>query len=179
MNTHLDCIATTGCKASIETMDPNIEDQTSDEDLTNPLHPSNAPTIQRSEFTRPAYTFKGVELFRFTYGYELLFNQVRDPEDTGLFTWFAFVFLLHKNVTGETSDEHRKWAIELAWKVEKFRSTLLDWMDHHGPFSNADKLEAKRIYEENMKAAVESAAEPVPDRNARRSQKKTRQRKPR
>lgn len=143
------------------------EDQTSDSEL---LH-TNDIVKAVNEFTRPAYQFKGYELLPFTYGYELLFNQVRDAEDTGLFTWMAFVFLLSKR-NGENPDEHRKWAIGIAWKVASFREALVQWMDEHGPFTDADKLEAKRIYEESLKAAMETTVEAVPEKGAR-SQKKT------
>ena len=44
-------------------------------------------------------------------------------------------------------------------------------MDAHGPFTTEDKIEAKRIYEENMKAIAETSVEAVPDR--KRAQKKT------
>ncbi len=132
----------------------------------------------KSQFTRPTYSFKGADLFPFTYGYELLFNQVRDPEDTGLFTWLAFVYLLRKHDPDEDEHTHRKWAIGNAWKVENFRLNLSVWMDAHGPFTNEDKIEAKRIYEESMKAAAETSVEAVPDRK-RSVQKKThRQKKP-
>jgi len=124
-----------------------------------------------SEFVRPEYTFKGNALFPYTYGYELLFNQVRDAEDTGLFTWLAFVYLLRKHEPDETEEVHRKWAVKICWKVEDFRLALSSWMDVHGPFTTEDKIEAKRIYEENMKAIADSQVEPVPDR--KRAQKKT------
>ncbi len=126
---------------------------------------------ERSEFTRPAHQFRGSELLPFTYGYELLFNQVRDPEDTGLFTWLAFVFLLSRR-NGENADAHRKWAINSCWRVASFREELIKWMDQTGPFTNNDKLEAKRIYEESMKAIIETAVEVVPGKGARSSQKK-------
>lgn len=148
-----------------------IEDQTSDAALLGP-----EPPKPRSEFTRPAYQFKGMELFPFTYGYELLFNQVRDAEDTGLFTWMAFVFLLMKR-NGETPDEHRKWAINIAWRVAGFREALIQWMDEHGPFTNEDKLEAKRIYDESLKAVSETTVNPIPGKGARTTEKKTRPKK--
>ena len=144
------------------------EDMTSDEELTSTLSVVESP---KSEFVRPAYIFKGNQLFPFTYGYELLFNQVRDAEDTGLFTWLAFVYLLRKHEPDETEEVHRKWAIKICWKVEEFRLALSNWMDAHGPFTTEDKIEAKRIYEENMKAIAETSVEAVPDR--KRAQKKT------
>ncbi len=145
------------------------EDMTPDGDLV-----SSGTEIRRqtSEFMRPTYSFKGAELFPFTYGYELLFNQVRDPEDTGLYTWLGFVYLLRKRDAKETGEEHRDWAIGLAWQVKNFRRALMDWMDLDGPFTTEDKIEAKRIYEESMKAASETSVEVVPDRK-RSSQKKT------
>jgi hypothetical protein len=149
------------------------EDLTQDDQIAAPLSVVEKP---KSEFTRPTYSFKGSELFPFTYGYELLFNQVRDPEDTGLFTWLAFVFLLRKLSGNEDQIAHRKWAINLAWKVETFRLALSEWMDCIGPFTNEDKIEAKRIYEESMKAAAETSVEAIPDRK-RSVQKKTRHQK--
>ncbi len=154
-------------------MSEPAEDLTQDEEIAAPLSVVEKP---KSEFTRPTYSFKGAELFPFTYGYELLFNQVRDPEDTGLFTWLAFLFLLRKRSANEDQIAHRKWAINLAWKVETFRLALSEWMDDFGPFTNEDKIEAKRIYEESMKAAAETSVEAVPDRK-RSVQKKTRHRK--
>jgi hypothetical protein len=150
-------------------MNQIAEDTTQDSELEAPVSIVEKP---KSEFVRPTYSFKGEELFPFTYGYELLFNQVRDAEDTGLFTWLAFVFLLRKNEPKETEFAHRKWAISIAWKVNDFRMALTSWMDSDGPFSTEDKIEAKRIYEENMKAASETSVEVVPDRK-RSSQKKT------
>jgi hypothetical protein len=152
------------------------EDQTSDKALLGyeSEEIEQARNAAKNAFTRPEYQFKGAELLPFTYGYELLFNQVRDAEDTGLFTWFAFVFLLSKR-NGENTDEHRKWAIGIAWKVAAFREELTKWMDDNGPFTNEDKIEAKRIYEESMKALTETAIEPVPSKGSRGSQKKTRQ----
>ncbi len=148
------------------------EDLTPDDEIASPLSVVEKP---KSEFTRPTYSFKGAELFPFTYGYELLFNQVRDAEDTGLYTWLAFVFLLSKK--GDQSQiDHRQWAVSIAWNVKMFREALTRWMDQNGPFTNEDKLEAKRIYEESMKAAAETSVEVIPDRK-RPSQKKTRHRK--
>lgn len=155
-------------------MNQIAEDTTQDSELESPISIVEKP---KSEFVRPEYSFKGAELFPFTYGYELLFNQVRDAEDTGLFTWLAFVYLLRKHDPDEDEHTHRKWAIGNAWKVENFRLNLSVWMDVNGPFSTEDKIEAKRIYEENMKAAAETSVEAIPDRK-RTSQKKTaRQRK--
>lgn len=149
-----------------------LEDTTSDDDIG--LSPVDKP---KSEFVRPPYQFKGAELFPFTYGYELLFNQVRDAEDTGLFTWMAFVYLLRKRDPKETGEEHRDWAIGLAWQVKNFRRALMDWMDAQGPFTLEDKIEAKRIYEENMKAIADAVVEPLPARG--HPQKKTRRPKTR
>ncbi len=157
-------------------MNEPTEDLTPDEEIAAPLSVVEKP---KSEFTRPTYSFKGAELFPFTYGYELLFNQVRDPEDTGLYTWLGFIYLLlkrkvdgEKGLRDETTDEHRAWAIGIAWRVSVFRDALVTWMDENGPFMTEDKIEAKRIYEENMKAAAETSVEVVPDRK-RSSQKKT------
>jgi len=143
------------------------------EDLTPDDQISTLSVVEKpkSEFVRPAYSFKGNQLFPFTYGYELLFNQVRDAEDTGLFTWLAFVYLLRKHEDNESEESHRKWAIKLCWKVDDFRLALSSWMDIHGPFTNQDKLDAKLIYEENMKAIADTTVEAVPDRKA--AQKKT------
>src|SRR6267154_6436682 len=132
----------------------------------------------KSEFVRPAYTFKGVELFPFTYGYEILFNQVRDAEDTGLYTWMSFVFMLRKRNESEEWKEHRNWVRSMAWKVELFRDALLDWMDENGPFTVEDKIEAKKIYEENMKAAADATVEAVPDRGRKPQKKTVRRKKP-
>ncbi len=154
-------------------MNEPIEDLTQDEEIAAPLSVVEKP---KSEFTRTTYSFKGAELFPFTYGYELLFNQVRDPEDTGLYTWLGFVFLLRKQSEKETTNEHRAWAIGIAWRVSAFRDALVTWMDENGPFTNEDKIEAKRIYEESMKAAAETSVEAVPDRK-RSVQKKTRHQK--
>src|SRR5215468_11851170 len=114
----------------------SIEDQTEDEEIAMSLSIVEKP---KSEFVRPQYEFKGMELFPFTYGYELLFNQVRDAEDTGLFTWFAFIYLLRKTEPDETEENHRKWAIKLAWKIEDFLLALAAWMDRTGPFSIEDR----------------------------------------
>lgn len=149
------------------------EDMTSDAEITQP---QAATTTTTSGFVKPPYSFKGTELFPYTYGYELLFNQVRDPEDTGLYTWLAFVFLLLKQGT-ESAQDHRKRSVTIAWRVASFREALAEWMDNTGPFSPDDKLEAKRIYEDNMKAAIESSMEPVPGKGARTSQKKTHRKK--
>jgi hypothetical protein len=149
------------------------EDLNPDEAITSTFDIVEKP---KSEFVRPSYSFKGADLWPFTYGYELLFNQVRDPEDTGLYTWFGFVYLLRKQDPKETTNEHRAWAIGIAWKVSAFRDALVTWMDEHGPFTTEDKIEAKRIYEESMKAAAETSVEIVPDRN-RSAEKKTRHQK--
>lgn len=147
---------------------PLIEDTTQDEEISTPLTIVEPP---RSEFVRPQYQFKGAELFPFTYGYEILFNQVRDPEDTGLFTWMAFIYLLRKRKAKETAEEHRKWAISIAWRVAGFRESLITWMDENGPFTMEDRMEAKRIFEESMQAIADTRVEAVPLRG--RSQKKT------
>ena len=150
-------------------MNERAEDITADDEISNPISVLEKP---KSEFLRPEYTFKGHALFPFTYGYELLFNQVRDAEDTGLFTWLAFVYLLRKHEPNETEQFHRKWAIKICWKVEEFRLALTGWMDVLGPFTTADKLEAKRIYEESMKAIADSAVEPIPIRAGNQRKKK-------
>ncbi len=154
-------------------MSEPAEDLTQDEEIAAPL---SVVEKSKSEFTRPEYSFKGADLYPFTYGYELLFNQVRDPEDTGLFTWLAFVYLLRSRNENESALEHRKWAIGIVWNVETFRLSLTEWMDENGPFTNEDKIEAKRIYEESMKAAAETSVEAIPDRK-RSVQKKTRHQK--
>ncbi len=151
-------------------MSEPAEDLTQDDQIAAPISVVEKP---KSEFTRPAYSFKGAELFPFAYGYEILFNQVRDPEDTGLYTWLSFVFILRRRDDKETWREHRDWVRGMAWRVETFRDALLDWMDENGPFNTEDKIEAKRIYEESMKAAAETSVEAVPDRK-RAVQKKTR-----
>ncbi len=151
-------------------MNEPSEDLTPDEEIADPLSVVEKP---KSEFTRPIYSFKGAELWPFTYGYELLFNQVRDPQDTGLYTWFAFVYLLRKQKPDETRKWHQDWAVMMAWQVENYRAAMMDWMDEAGPFTTEDKIEAKRIYEESMKAAAETSVEAVPDRK-RSVQKKTR-----
>ncbi len=153
-------------------MNEPAEDLTPDEEIAGAIRVLDKV---KSEFTRAPWQFKGADLWPYTYGYELLFNQVRDPEDTGLYTWLAFVFLLRKN-GGESSELHRKWAIDLAWKVSTFRDALMRWMDNEGPFTTEDKIEAKRIYEESMKAAAETSVEAVPDRK-RAVQKKTHHRR--
>ena len=94
-------------------MNQIAEDQTQDSEITTTLSVVESP---KSEFVRPEYSFKGNTLFPYTYGYELLFNQVRDAEDTGLFTWMAFVYLLRKHEPEESEESHRKWAIRIAWK---------------------------------------------------------------
>lgn len=147
-------------------MNQIAEDLSQDSEIEEPIQE------RKSEFVRPLYSFKGAELFPFTYGYELLFNQVRDPEDTGLFTWLAFVYLLRKITPDEREDVHRKWAIKLCWKVEHFREALIGWMDINGPFTTEDKIEAKRIFEESMKAIADTTVEPIPVRG-KHSQKKT------
>lgn len=157
-------------------MNQIAEDATQDGELEAPIPIVEKP---KSEFVRPTYSFKGAELFPFTYGYELLFNQVRDAEDTGLFTWLAFVFLLRKNEPKETEFVHRKWAISIAWKVNDFRLALTSWMDSDGPFSTEDKIEAKRIYEENTKAAAETSVEAIPDRKRTSEKKQSARRSPR
>ncbi len=154
-------------------MNQTQEDMTLDETLTAPL---SVVEKTKSEFVRPGYSFKGAELFPFTYGYELLFNQVRDAEDTGLYTWLGFIYLLRKQNEKETTNEHRAWAIGIAWKVSAFRDSLVTWMDENGPFTTEDKIEAKRIYDESMKAAADTSVEVVPDRK-RSAEKKTRRRK--
>ncbi len=151
------------------------EDLTQDEEITAPISVVEKP---KSEFVRPTYSFKGAELFPFTYGYELLFNQVRDAEDTGLYTWLGFVFLLRKQNDKETTNEHRAWAIGIAWRVSSFRDALVTWMDENGPFSTEDKIEAKRIYDETMKAVAETSVEAVPDRKRSVQKKTPRQKKP-
>ena len=156
-------------------MNQIAEDQTPDETIGGPDISLAVVEKPKSEFVRPAYSFKGNELFPFTYGYELLFNQVRDAEDTGLFTWLAFVYLLRKHEPDETEERHRKWAITICWKVEDFRLALTGWMDVHGPFTTEDKLEAKRIYEDSMKAIADTVVETIPDRKS--PQKKTLHRK--
>lgn len=149
-----------------------IEDQMTDDEIVS----FDMIEKPKSEFTRPAYSFKGVELFPFTYGYELLFNQVRDAEDTGLYTWLAFVYLLCP-MNDETIDKHRSRMIQLCWKVADFRNELTRWMDHWGPFTTDNKIEAKRIYEENMKAIADSIVEPVPVRGKTSQKKTSRQKK--
>jgi hypothetical protein len=150
-------------------MNQIAEDISQDEEIAAPLTVVETP---KSEFVRPPYTFKGAELFPFTYGYEILFNQVRDPEDTGLFTWMAFIYLLRKREANETGDDHRKWAISIAWRVAGFRDSLITWMDDNGPFTAEDRAEAKRIFDESMKAIAETRVEAVPVRG-RSAQKKT------
>ncbi len=145
------------------------EDQTPDEEISAPLTVVEKP---KSEFTRPPYSFRGIELHAYAYSYGDLFNQVIDPTDKGLWAWEAFTFMLLKRSPEETWREHRDWMRGLAWKLDEFRDALLDWKDANGPFTTEDQLELKRIYEEITKAASETIVEPIPDRK-RSGQKKT------
>ncbi len=144
------------------------EDQTPDEEISAPLTVVEKP---KSEFTRPPYSFRGIELHAFSYSYEDLFNQVIDPTDKGLWAWQAFTFMLLKRSSEETWREHRDWMRGLAWKLDEFRDALLDWKDANGPFTLEDQIELKRIYEETTKSVAETSVEPIPDR--KRAEKKT------
>ncbi len=150
-------------------MNEPSEDLTQDEEIAAPLSVVDKP---KSEFTRPPYEFKGNELFAFTEGYKTIFNQVRDGEDAGLYTWEAFTFLLRKKTENESEPDHRKAMIKLAWRVEEFRYALTVWKDEIGPFTTADTAEMQRIFNETMKAIADSEVEVIPDRK-RTSQKKT------
>jgi hypothetical protein len=89
---HLDCVATTGCKASIQTtMNPEpTEDLTTDDELEQT---SNAQP-PKSQIVRPEYTFKGQPLWPYTLGAQIVFNQAIESKDKMMFVWAAFVFLL-------------------------------------------------------------------------------------
>ncbi len=151
-------------------MNEPAEDLTQDEEITVPISVVEKP---KSHFTRPPESFRGIDLHPYAYSYEDLFNQVSDKQDTGLWAWEAFVFMLLKRSPKETWKEHRDWMRNLAWDLDKWRDALLDWKDANGPFTIDEKLEMKRIYEDTMKAVAETRVEAVPD-HKRSPQKKTR-----
>ena len=146
---------------------PFVEDQTQDSEIASNLKVVEPP---KSEFVRPAYSFKGVELWPYSYCYRSLFWQVSDRQDTGLWSWQAFAFMLLKRSKNETAKEHRDWMKSLAWNVDKFRDELLDWLDAN-PLSQSDLLELSKIYQDNMKADADSQIEAIPVRG--KAQKKT------
>jgi len=150
------------------------EDVGTDQELSQNIKPEEPQ--KKSELTRPEYNFKGATLFPFSGAYQILFNQARDREDTGLTTWMIFVFLLSQR-NGESPKDHRKWAMRVAWKMDDFKDAWLDWADEMGPFSDADMMEAKRIYEEIMQTIKDSLVEPIPSIGSRVSQKKMSQKK--
>ena len=165
--THLDCIGATGGKIGIQTMNPErTEDLTSDDELTVP----QSATAATTQIVRPEYTFRGEPLWPYTLGAQIAFNQAIEAKDKMMFVWASFVFLLLQR--GEkTAAEDRKKHILPIWDDGTLRGAILDWADG---LSESDLIEAKAIYDKWMKADAETSAEPVPTKNARRAQKKTR-----
>jgi len=150
------------------------EDITTDQELTEGMKPEEPK--KKSELMRPEYQFKGIRLFPYTPGYQLLFNQIRDREDTGLSQWVHFMFLLSQ-INGQSEIEHQNWAMEIAWDIKKFKRAVFDWRERTGFLSDEDMIEARRIYDEIMKAIEDSFVEPVPSRAAGINQKKMRQKR--
>ena len=72
-------------------------------------------------FISPAKTWQGQELAPYTEGSRLIMSQVRNKEDSGIFFIYSFLFIhieLKKN---------RKALLRLAWNIEEFRSSVMDF----------------------------------------------------
>lgn len=112
-----------------------------------------------SAFIAPPHTFRGRELWPYTHGMELLFNQVKDREDTGLMVWLSFIFLHLKRTEATATLDRKKHVIPLAWNQAEFRAALVDWLDELGPLTDEVKLEAKRLFDTMRAEALIGAVE--------------------
>lgn len=103
-------------------------------------------------FVRPGRTFRGQPLAPYTEGSRLLLLQVRDPQDSGVFFVYAFVFL-HQELARD-----RRAAIRLAWDRDAFREQVLDWA---GSFTSQDRDVAGEIVESMLQEASRASVEVV------------------
>lgn len=103
-----------------------------------------------SSFVSPEKEFDGEKLAPYTEGSRLLLLQVRDDEDSPMYFVWAFLYLhilLAKN---------RKEAIKIAWNKDKFRESLLEWIEKK---TEADRdgatILVSKIIEEASRGAVD------------------------
>ncbi len=128
---------------------------------------------EESDYVRPLATFKGKDLWPLTVASELLFIQIRTPsEDTRAYEGLAFVYL-HLKRGGKTFKEDRAQITPLCWDINRFRETILEWVESE-KISSDERLEAVRIYREAFDKARKSEVEPVPSL----AQKKTEDQSP-
>jgi len=103
-----------------------------------------------SSFVSAEKEFDGEKLAPYTEGSRLLLLQVRDDEDSPMYFVWAFLYLhilLAKN---------RKEAIKIAWNKDKFRESLLEWIEKKTE-ADRDKatILASKIIEEASRGAVD------------------------
>lgn len=106
-----------------------------------------------SSFVSPEKEFDGEKLAPYTEGSRLLLLQVRDDEDSPMYFVWAFLYLhilLAKN---------RKEAIKIAWNKDKFRESLLEWIEKK---TEADRDKATILVSKIIEEASRGAVDIVP-----------------
>ncbi len=114
--------------------------------------------------------FQNKELWPLTHGSDLMFIQVRTPgEDSVAYEGLAFVFI-HLKRGGKTFKEDRAQVSPLCWDIQRFRNSVMDWVEE-ADISPEDRFQAVKIYREAYEQAAKSEVDPISDTST--AQKKT------
>lgn len=110
-------------------------------------------------FVQPQYTFRGQEVWPLTHGSDLLFRQLQHLCDNGLTAALKFVFVHVKRDGATMEDDMQRHVMPLAWQsTPQIHAALLSWVQENIR-SDADKIEALRLFDEMTSAADET--EPI------------------
>ena len=93
------------------------------------------------ESLRPAFIFRGKELWPFSRGARLVYAQVCSPEDTLIYRALALVFLLTKR--GATTAAADRGTLD-AWDLKSFHQRIDEFRDTF-PETEADAIESEAI----------------------------------
>ncbi len=127
---------------------------------THPIAEDMSLDTPEKEYVAPGPMFKGKELWPLTLGSELLFIQVRTPnQDTLAYEGLAFVYI-HLKRGGTSFKEDRAIIAPMCWDIDRFHAAVTDWVES-AQITAGDRLDAVRIYREAFEKAKANEVEPV------------------
>lgn len=124
-----------------------------EEILLNPESEEALSAALEREHIRPAYTFQGKELWNYSNGSDLVFQQVCDDGDLMGYRGLAFVFIHLKRTEKTAMDDIAKYVIPIAWDLNRFRSEIMRFREKLTP---DDVAEASRILVETLDTEMKS-----------------------
>ncbi len=138
------------------------------------LNPEDDDSISQRlerEHLRPASVFQGKELWPFTRGTKLVFNQIIG-DDTVLFRALAFVWIHVKRGEATCKADVTRHVAPFAWSINHFRGEIIEFAD---TLTDEDQADAMRIHKEweEAEAATRFKAGAIGGKSEITSEKKT------